>query len=347
VEKFITIDIGSTWSKLFIVSLDPQNVLSVERSIRLPTSIGDLSITVRSLLSQIPVGEGPKLFVSNLEGVEKLAKDSGAEFIKEEEVREGLANFLKEADSDCIILDAGATNLAADFVAENVGKFLTFPINEITLENFFGNRRFRPHILPKNTKELEIEEAFCRSYLGVRFSARPKNQKVLVAASGGVISGTPSLARAALLILDILEEGDVAQVFFDREFFLPSFGALLARYKQLQAVNLGAWFESLGAFVSLGGTPQVSLDWGYSEVQAVELGAEEISLIPAPASQRITLSFNAPPASKEKKSFLISGGSLGILLDARSKPLPLTFGQEASRNKIVAWQKELEKVAIL
>lgn len=346
-EKFITIDVGSAWSKLFIASLDSQNLLTVERSIRLPTSVGDPSITTRFLLSQIPAGKGPKLFVSNLEGIEKLAKEIDADFVKEEEAKKELANFLKEADSDCVILDAGAANLSADFVVSQVGKFLTFTINEISLENFFGNRRFRPHVLPKNTKELEIEEAFCRSYLAARFSGRPKDQKVLVAASGGVISGTPSLARVALLILDILEEGDVSQVYFDREFFLPSFGALLTRYKQLQAASLGTWFEPLGAFVSLGGNSQVSLDWGYSEVQAVELGGEEISLIPAPSNQRITLSFNTPTTSKEKRSFLISGGSLGIVLDARVKPLPLTFGQEASQNKMSEWQKELEKIVIL
>ncbi|OGY22072.1 MAG: hypothetical protein A2126_02170 [Candidatus Woykebacteria bacterium GWB1_45_5] len=346
-QKFVTIDIGSSWTKLFLVNLDEQNLLNVERSVRLPTSLDDLSITINSLLSQIPKENGPKIFVSNLEGVEKLAKEAKAEFVKEEEATGHLTNFLREADSDCVVLDAGASNLGSHFVTEAVGKFLTFPINEITLENFFGNRRFRPHILPKNTKELEIEEAYARNYLAECFSGRPKEKKVLVAASGGPISGTPSLVRAALLISDILGAGDVAQVFFDREFFLPSFAALLARYKQLEAANLGAWFEPLGAFVSLGGSSQLSLDWGYSETQEAELGPDEISLIPAPTGQRINLSFTLPPAAKEKKTFSVTGGSLGILLDARAKPLPLSFGQETSRHQVAAWQKEVEKVAVL
>jgi hypothetical protein len=346
-QKFVTVDVGSAWTKLFVVNLDEQNTLFVERSARLPTCVEDLSITVSTLLSEAPREDIPKLFVSDLSEVEKLAKDAGAEFVKEEEVKDPLVGFLREADSDCIILDAGAGNLSVNFDTEYVGKFLTFPINEISLENFFGNRRFRPHILPGNTKELEIEEAYARSYLAEQFAGRSKENKVQVVLSGGVLSGTPSLARVALLILDILEAGDTAQVFFDREFFLPSFGALLARYKQLEAANLGSWFQALGAFVSLGGGGQVGLDWGYSELQRVELAEGEISLVPAPAEQRINLSLIWPPGTKEKKSFLVGGGSLGLLLDARNKPLPLSFGQEASRHRVAFWHKELEKVTIL
>lgn len=346
-QKFITVDIGSSWTKLFLANLDEQNLLSVEKSYRLPTSLGDLSIATNLLLSKLPSSQEPKIFVSNLEGVEKLAKNVGAEFVKEVDVKEPLSNFLREAGSDLAMLDAGAGNLSTHFSTEDVGKYLTFSINDITLENFFGNRRFRSHILPKNIKELEIEEAYARTYLSEKFNGRVKENKVLIAASGGVLSGAPSLTRVAILISDILESGDVAEVSFDREFFLPSFGALLSRYKQLEAANLGSWFEPLGTFISLGGAGKVSLDWGYSQVQEVELGSGEISLIPAPAGQRIDLGLTFPISSKEIRKISVNGGTLGILLDARTKPLPLVFGQEASRHQVASWQKEIEKVEIM
>lgn len=343
-QKFVTIDVGSAWTKGFLVNVTAENQVSIEKSARLPTSLGDIPYAAGLLLSKIGCQEASKLFVSHLSEVEKIAREEKGDFVKEEESKDKLVNFLKLSDADPVILDGGAANLREDFVAENIGKFLTFPANEIGVENFLGNRAVRPHVLPKGPKELELEEAILRASFASLLSARDKNKKVLLAVSGGIISGTPRLSRVALLILDVLEKGMAAQVFFDREFFLPSFGALLTRYEQLQTASTGPWFESLGALISLGGSCEVSLDWGYSQIQQVETEDGEISLIPAPVSQRINLTFTA--GSKEKKSFCVLGGSLGIILDARSKPLPLAFGQEASRHKVAAWQREIEKAEI-
>jgi len=341
-QKFITIDVGSTWTKAFLVNVTAETRIDIEKSSRLPTSRGELPYAINILLSNLGEKETPKIFVSRLPEVEKIAEEQKGDFVKEESAKQALANFLKEASSETVILDGGAANLEQDFSAVGSGKFLSFPFSEIYLENFFGNRKVRSHILPKDTKELEIEEAFLRTSFMKAVAGRDK--KILIAATGGILSGTPKLSRLGLLILDILEENVVAQVFFDREFFLPSFGALLVRHQQLQVAMVGDWFESLGALVSLGGPAAVTLDWGYSQVQQVELESDEVSLIPAPAGQKIDLTFTKEP--KEKKGFTITGGSLGILLDSRLKPLSLTFGQESSRNRVAAWRQELEKAEL-
>lgn len=341
-QKLITIDIGSAWTKAFLVNVTAENQIDVEKSARLPTSRGDLSYALNILLTGLGENEPPKIFVSHLPEVEDIAKQQKGDFVKEEAAKQALIDFLKESTCEPVILDGGISKFRQDFSAVEAGKYLSFNANEIYLENFFGNRKVRVQILPKDTKDLEIEEAILRS--SSLQATAGKNKKILIAGTGGIISGTPKLSRLGLLILDILEEAVVAQVFFDREFFLPSFGALLARYGQLAVATPGAWFESLGALVSLGGSATVTLDWGYSQVQQVELEGDEISLIPAPADQKIDLTFMKEP--KEKKNFTVGGGSLGILLDSRPKPLPLAFGQETSRSKIVAWRQEIEKAEI-
>lgn len=340
-EKFLTIDIGRAWTKAFLVSLDSENRLDVEKTLRLPTSHGDLSLTVNNLISNLTQGvQTPKNFVSRLDGVEGLAKKWGGEFIHENEAGRSLAEFFKKSDSRVTVLDAGASNLETSIETHEIGKYLSFTINEIRLENSLGNKKFRPHILPLNVKELEIEEAFFRNLFKSSMENAPDKKKLLVIATGGIFSGTPNIYRLALLLLDILVTGQLAQVYFDREFFLPSFGGLLAKYKQLQVVSTGSWLDNLGAFVSLGAARKVDLNWGYPTMQKVELTADEIALIPAPADQDIKVEFTM---DKEKRTHSVLGGSMGILMDARSKPLQLTFGQGSSRDKIRSWLKQVEE----
>ncbi|MCH7541525.1 hypothetical protein IH981_01975 [Patescibacteria group bacterium] len=343
-QKFLTIDIGSAWTKVFLVSLGPDDKLSVEKSARLPTSWGDFSISFNSLVSKISEPEATKIVVSNFPEVEKLAKNTNADFVNEEEAAAALVKYFRTRGQNFFILDAGASNLKDNFKAEEIGKYLTFASNPIFLENFIGKKRYKPHILPSDTKELEIEEAFLRSSFRAKLSGRDKKKKSLIAITGGAISGGPRLSRVALILLDILDKYEVAQVQFDRDFFLPSFGALLAKFKQLHAIGYGRWLENLGTFVSLGHSLPIELDWGYSQLQKVEMAEGEIAIVPVPIEQKIHLTFATK--TKDKKKFDINGGSLGVVLDSRVKPLQLTFGQGSSRHLMEGWLKQIEKAEI-
>jgi hypothetical protein len=343
-QKFLNIDIGSAWTKAFLVNVDSENRVNVEKSSRLPTSWGDFAFGVNLLLSKISVPGVTQIYVSHLPEVENLAKKQKGAFVKEQDAADALVRFLKKTDTNVSILDGGASNLHERVRAEEVGKYLTFHSSAIFLENFIGKKKFKAHLLPIDTKELEVEEAFLRSSFQQKLADIAINKKILIAATGGMMSGSPRLSRMALLILDILGPGTTAQVVFDREFFLPSFGALLEKYKQLHMATPGSWLETLGAFVSLGGSQSVELDWGYSQLQQVELTDGEISLVPAPPEQKIKLGIQLN--KKEKRTHDISGGSLGVILDARSKPLTLMFGQSASRKLMTKWLKELERAEI-
>ncbi|MEX0621498.1 MAG: hypothetical protein WD187_00680 [Candidatus Woykebacteria bacterium] len=343
-QKFITIDIGSAWTKAFLAGLDSENNISIEGSARLPTSSGNFSFATSLLLKKIGQEEAPKIFVSSISQVEDVAKKYKAAFVAEEEAATALVKFIKKGDASVSVLDAGASNLHESIHAGDVGKYLTFGSSEIFLENFFGKKRFKPHLLPIDTKELEIEEAFLRHVFISKLSNQNTSKKMLIIATGGMISGAPRLSRIALLILDVLGPGVVAQVVYDREFFLPSFGALLAKYKQFEMATPVGWLDDLGAFVSLGGTKRLELDWGYSQMQQIELEDGEISLIPAPKEQKIEMSILGD--KKEKKKYSVNGGSLGVVLDARQKPLPLDFGHSESRRLMSSWLKELEQAEI-
>lgn len=338
-QQFITIDIGSAWTKAFLVHLDSINKVNIERATRLPTS-SDYSTTIEILLSKISVRDTPKVFVSHVREAESLADKYKATFVAEQDAASSLVKYFKTDHKDVSILDGGASNFLETFQAEDVGKLLTFAAESLFLENFLGKKRFRPHLLPVDTRELEIEEALLRNNFANKLAARDKNAQNNLLLTGGLLSGSPRLSRLAIVILDILDKEEVAQVLLDREFFLPSFGSLLQTHKRLFSADTGSWLDNLGAFVSLGASLPVQLDWGYSQIQNVRLSEGEISIIPVPAGQTIKLTFSVD--NKRKKTIDIIGGSLGVVLDARSKPLELIFGQASSRNAMSSWFKQIE-----
>ena len=121
-QKFITIDIGSAWTKAFLVKLDPENRINIENSLRLPTSWGDFSISVDNLLSKFSQKDSPKTFVSQFAEVETLAAKEQGSFVKEEEAASHLAKYFKIGHQNVSIIDGGASNFKGVFPAEEIGK---------------------------------------------------------------------------------------------------------------------------------------------------------------------------------------------------------------------------------
>ena len=352
-QKFITIDIGSAWTKVFLVSIDTKNTLNLDKSLRLPTATHDPALSANLLLEELGKVDAPKIFVSSLKHAQEVAKSYNAELVKEEDITRALLDFFKIPSLDLVIFDGGATGLSSLASSEvpatgekleikEIGKFLPFLIGDINLENFLGNRMHFPHIIPKNSKELDIEEAIIRNLLSPKISGKQSKKDKFLLLTGGLLSDTPSINRIASLVADCLDAPEVVRVLLDRKFFLPSFGALLTAYKQLKVAVPGPWLEILGTFVSLGAPLPVKLDWGYSQEQQIELSANEIVAIPAGQNQKIDLEITL---GKEKKSSQIFGGSLGILFDAREKPLVLTFGQDSSIKKVANWKQTFDKMS--
>ncbi len=338
-QKFITIDVGKAWTKVFLAKISSDNILDIESSSRLPTSYPDLAFSIKSQLNNIKEKDIKMLLVSGLEQAEIVAKNIGADFVKEEMAVASLVEFFKRSGEKVAILDAGASNFDITVDTKEIGKYLSFSIAETALENFLGNKAARPHHLPRNIKELEIEESFFKKIYEDKL-AQSEKKKFFLVVTGGLFSDTPDVSRLSLVLLDILKENQIAQVDFDREFFLPSFGALLSSFKRLEIVVPGQWLDRLGSFVSLGGPKNVKLDWGFSQMQEVELSSDEIAFIPAERDQKIEIEF---ASGREKIRTTCFGGTLGIVLDSRPKPLGLVFAQEASRKKVVAWLKTIQK----
>jgi len=343
--KTFVVDIGRSYTDSFVVGND-KNTLVIEKRFSLPTSLGDLEFTLNKLTENLKVGkEMPKIFTGTLSEAETLAKNNKADFIPSEEALSQVKSwFGKHEFKDATILDAGSYSYSPNIKISNIGAFLTKEISEADIENYFGNKTLKPQSIPVKPTELEIEEAFYR----IEFASNGdfvanKNPVINLVISGAYFSKVPTKTRLALVILDILAKGRIAQVKLDTKLFLHSFGALLKKYPEISDWEVD-FFKDLGAFISFGGRGRVLLDYGFADNQEISIVEDEIALLPSPKEQKIKITF---PDTKEKKKVEVTGGAFGVLLDGRTKPLKLAFGRSASRVALKRWQEAIEKVEMI
>ncbi|OGY27944.1 MAG: hypothetical protein A2864_00285 [Candidatus Woykebacteria bacterium RIFCSPHIGHO2_01_FULL_39_12] len=346
--KFITIDVGNGWTKGFVLEISKEDNLRllISKKTSLPTSVGDLNLTVNQILDSLDAkrdNDTALVITSSLENAKSLAEKLGANFALSEVAKEHFLVWLdgKASLSQGTILDAGATSFSASYEASEVGKFILHKTTAVEIENYFGNKKIRPHKIAQSPNEVDLEEAFFRlaaSRKTLNFATKGSKSIVL---TGAIFSYTPKLTRTALIILDTLQSGVTTQVLIDTELFLDGFGALLAAHPSLDKMNCD-FLQNLGGFVSLGGSGTLKLDYGFSQVQEISVNQEEIAIVPAKSDQLVEVSIDGT-----KEADKVWGGSFGILIDGRVKPLNLSFGNEESRQKITSWYNSLEKTEFI
>ena len=341
-DSFLILDIGTAWTKAFLIgSADP---LKIQQSAKLPTSVEDLRFSTNLLINKLkPKVKNPKILItSTFNEASSLEKSLGATFVTNEQVSKGLLEwFSLQSLENPIVLDGGASNYLRNFRVADIGAYLSFSIAEKDLENFIGNKTIRLATIPDDKKNLEIDESVLRSSFNLFPDFHNPNKFNTFVITGGILSWSPKSTRHALLLLDVMTAGKVAQVFQDPRAFLNSYGALINQKKSFKQKN--TILKNLGALVSLGGGGKVTLDYGLLDVQEITVAENEIVLIPSSSSQKVKITIHTTP----KRIFQVSGGEWGVILDGRLKPLPLHFGQAATRAAVTSWQKALEKVEVI
>jgi hypothetical protein len=343
-SKLVTLEVGSSWTRAFLIDHEKGNKLKIENQDFLPTSSGDLRFTVDILLKKLGVEpkENTLLFTSSLDEVKALSDEFKGIFIPSSEVQKNLLHYLKGAGYPaCTILDAGVGLFFESPKATEVGRYLSFAIGEVELENHLANHTLHPQTIPETTWEGEINEALSRVVFAKKASSFGAANNILV--TGSLIAAHPKLSRIALVVLDILGPNMIADVVVDKYSFSNCWGAAITKYRELVDFEIG-YLEKLGSLVSLGGAGRVGLDYGLKHTQEVKVVENEIALIPATAEQKVEVELGI---GKEKRRFQTAGGSFGVLIDGRQKPLPLVFGQSASQKAMIKWAEAIEKVEII
>jgi hypothetical protein len=173
----------------------------------------------------------------------------------------------------------------------------------------------------------------------------------LILAGGGVISDGVSLGQSLLLLLDAIQPVGIMPILIDQNNLLPLLSAAGERnnYLPVQVIDSGA-FIGLGTVVSVVasanyGDPVLRAKLTYSdgtEARAdVKFGGLEI--LPLPSGQTARLGMgphsraDAGLGPGRSGTVTVTGGALGVVIDARGRPLGLPSDPVRRRELIKKW----------
>ena len=177
----------------------------------------------------------------------------------------------------------------------------------------------------------------------------------LLVASGGVLSHAPRMHQTAMLLIDAFEPEGVTELAKDSIFMMPHLGVLASVHEQAAMevferdclVYLGTCVAAKGAGKpgkscfswSLDGGSRGSGELQFGDLEHVELGPDESAEIEIRPARGFDV--GAGPGKVLKRT--VRGGTVGLILDARGRPLALPDERQACRS---AMQKVIDQIGL-
>jgi hypothetical protein len=228
------------------------------------------------------------------------------------------------------------------------------PIDELTVADTLQNIGARPTTLPQTEEDLAVVHGAARHQLAsvVADDLRADGIDLLVGA-GRVIAAAPRPAMAAQMLIDGVRPVGVTSLAIDGGALLGPLGSLddgeigegMAALREDLLVPLGT------AVICRGGRPghvamRVTLHRsGWPSIGPIEVRSGQLQTIPLGAGQFAELevgleegaSLGAPRRSRRAWAE-VSGGSVGVILDARGVPTSVPRRAEDRRAVLAAWR---------
>lgn len=248
--------------------------------------------------------------------------------------------------------------------------WLPFEMDVGEAENHILNKALRPMTVPETREELLLEQAAAREAIlltlrrarsrwlggapGFRGGLTPHVD--LIVGRGGALSEAPSDGQAALILLDAVQPTGVCALALDQASLLPQLGTLAALYPLAAAQALARdGFRRLGTVVGLAGTGRqgslalkLKVEYDDGQTIRVEVPYGALEVLPLMAGKRATVELR--PTSQfdiglgrrgRGATTEVEGGSLGIIIDARGRPLSLPVEASKRRTTMREWMSEL------
>ena len=263
-------------------------------------------------------------------------------------------------------LGAKLENLSSHVPIDQIALWISEEISTSSVRDYLYNKAAHPASLPVTVEEMAIEQAIARQMMRVAVSQvlpslpfdvkgpggdlMPWLEPIL--ASGSVLSHAPTHGQSMLMILDGLQPTGITTVVLDQNDLMASLGAA-AEANPLMAVQV---LES-HAFLNLGtviapvgkarkGVPVLRMRATFEDNTDTEIEVKfgSIEVIPLPSGQsaqlqlrplhRFDVGMGGPGRGGRVR---VVGGSLGIVIDARGRPLQLSSDPELRRETFKRW----------
>jgi hypothetical protein len=331
----------------------------------------------------VPTAECERLIARYLHahyGRETLVADVGATSTSLFLASEGRDQAVVLGD---VGLAYGLGNLLAERGVENVLRWLPFDMGKEELTDWALNKVVRPLSLPQTARDLAIEQALAREALAAAairlHDAKTPPRYDLLIGTGGLLAHAPRPGQAALMLLDALQptaEGlGSVELAIDSTLLIPALGNLARHHLAAAAYIFDrdclVW---LGTAIVVQGEPPeptaaarkgldaarlptavtVTVERQQGGSETVEVPYGSIQVIPLRPDQRAALTVKPGPGFnvgggepgkplKTQPGQEVKGGLVGLIVDARGRPLYPPTGVD-TRSAVRRWWSALDAI---
>ncbi len=203
-------------------------------------------------------------------------------------------------------------------------------------------------------QERSVSDAFLQTASGQ--SLIDMSALDVIIGSGGILSHAPRRAQAMLMLIDAYEPLGITQLAVDSIFMMPHLGVLSTIHEQAATevfvqdclVHLGSCLAPLGT--GKAGEPCFSYRLMYADEAVVDgkLSFGELSRLSLEDGQEAQISlapskgFDFGAGKGKSVSRLVKGGVVGLILDARGRPLIFAQDEATHVVQLQAWNTAVE-----
>jgi hypothetical protein len=246
---------------------------------------------------------------------------------------------------------------------QRVARWLSFSTNEEELRQFAIERMAHPQAVPGEARDLQILQAFAREAISLTVESAQNHtpewpDSDLILATGGILSHAPKYGQVALMLLDALQPRGVTSLVLDRTMLISQLGAVatVAPIMAVQVNENDAVSHRLGTCVVpfgnvVPGQPAVRVGVEYSNGQQlnVDVMGGTIEVVPLrPNEQALLTLFPSPtvdvglgPGERARAAEEIDGGLVGLIIDARGRPLALPTNETERQARLLQWSQAI------
>lgn len=258
-----------------------------------------------------------------------------------------------------------AARVLTNTATSQLMQWLPEEYSEEEVRDYLFNKTLSPAAVPYELRELYIEHALARLCLSAALTTAQAawpmsvNGNGLVASrsfasligAGAVLAHAPRPGQAALMLLDGLQPAGVTRLVLDRHGVMAAMGAAaalnpVAAAQVLQASDL----MTLGAAVCLSGAAKFGQEVARVKLEPargdpverkVIFGSLEVLPLPLGEEAKVTIrpsrGFNAGFGPNTAKTITITGGVLGVIVDARGRPIAFPKAPDRRRAVVKQW----------
>jgi uncharacterized protein (TIGR01319 family) len=267
-------------------------------------------------------------------------------------------------------------NVLKEAGTENIARWLPFELDLFEVRNRLRNKMIRPTTIPQTYEDLLIEQAVSREALRLAFDHHKSLARSLkgvqqqrdvgqifeqastgqtlikmmaldmIIGSGGVLSHAPRRAQSALMMLDAYQPEGITMITVDSIFMMPHLGVLSEHFYQAAKevfekdciVKCGHCVGPVGSVKA--GEPVLTFKAAGKEervmagtLKVIPLGRGEFLDVTLEPAKGVDVGFGKGKSGSAK----LEGGTVGIMIDARGRPLVLPSDSSTRIAKLREW----------